>query len=717
MRLSAALAAAVRPSLVGAGYVLALVAWTAKRALADQRVLGVESGEITSAITTHFGDHVSQSAGLLVTLALASGAALGVVAGALVRLRDAAAMRETSLGVSLSLRALPGIAALHAASVLYGMAVRPAPYADAFYERGGVRRLVQVTATDVLGPRGVVVVVLVCMVAYVLGDPRRVGRRLGNLAWHARRRAAAGIAMALGALVAWLVLRTPVIERAPRDERPNVLVLAADSLRADRVAPRTAPRLAALADESAVFERAYVSLPRTFPSWVTLMTGRYPHHHGIRTMFPSREARAKDLDALPRRLARAGYATQVVSDYAGDVFPRIELGFGRVDTPTFHFGELVRQRALEAQVPLLPLLGTRLGATMAPSVRGMGRMADAPDVARRTLAAIDAAGDRPFFTVAFFSTAHFPYAAPSPGYGRFTDRAYRGRYKYEKQNRLGRETPPDEADVAQIRGLYDGAVSVIDEAAGTVLDGLAERGLSRRTIVIVTADHGETLFEAGRGHGHGDHLFGEEVLRVPLIVHDGRRPQAKRIGGIARDVDLAATVYALTGTTPPGDLDGASLAPALGGAPLTTPAAFAETGLWFTEEPDGVPPSLRLPYPDVSRLLEVVRSAGEDVVLQDAYVPLTLTAKHRAIVTATHKLVLAPTRQGLRAMLFDIVKDPGCTVDLAAEQPDVTTALREQLLAWVLEDAAIELRAGHLVARRFGEVRADEATFRLEAAP
>ena len=76
--------------------------------------------------------------------------------------------------------------------------------------------------------------------------------------------------------------------------------------------------LTALAARGTRFDHAYVSIPRTFPSWVTLLTGRHAHHHGIRSMFPRWEERARDFDARPERLSRAGYATGVVSDYAGD---------------------------------------------------------------------------------------------------------------------------------------------------------------------------------------------------------------------------------------------------------------------------------------------------------------------------------------------------------------------------------------------------------------
>lgn len=94
-----------------------------------------------------------------------------------------------------------------------------------------------------------------------------------------------------------------------REARPmNVLILAADSLRADRLNARTMPKTDAFAARGARFERAYVSLPRTFPSWVTLLTGRYAHHHGITTMFPTWRERAGSSTPCPPILRRPAIA-------------------------------------------------------------------------------------------------------------------------------------------------------------------------------------------------------------------------------------------------------------------------------------------------------------------------------------------------------------------------------------------------------------------------
>src|SRR5271169_4110442 len=156
----------------------------------------------------------------------------------------------------------------------------------------------------------------------------------------------------------------------------------------------------------------------------------------------------------------------------------------------------------------MPILHSRIGRAAFPVMREMNDAADPAMLARdavRAMRKLEARG--PFFLVVFFSTAHFPYAAPAPYYRRFTDPGYRGRYKYDKPVGLGAQAPADTRDEAQVRGLYDGAVTAIDDAAQKVLDALAADRLDKKTVVVVTADHGETLYDHGHGAGHGDHLF------------------------------------------------------------------------------------------------------------------------------------------------------------------------------------------------------------------
>lgn len=697
--------------LIGAAYLVIHVALAGMAAARDRTIQGIEAGELAKAIQVRFADEVRATGELLVGAAGLAGLLIGALAALVVLARAGLRRRRASARA-----VLVTIPALHASVFCLAVAYRPQLYAGLLYDKGGLLRLISVALTDTLGVTGTAVLLALAWGRFVLGPVHRDRRPLRRLARVVERRLAP-IAAVTAVLALVALFPSHRARRAPDPKRPNVLVLAADSLRPDRLDDRRAPALAALAREAASFERAHVTIARTFPSWVTILTGRFPHAHGVRTMFPTRDTRSRDFDAVPQRFARAGYDTFAVSDYAGDIFPRVRLGFSTVDAPTFHFGQVIRQRGIEAQPALLPFLDNRVGRALVPTVRELNRAADADDVARRTLAAIDAHPDRPFFGVTFFSTTHFPYAAPSPGYRRFTDPAYRGRFKYEKVHKLGRDAPPDEADVAQIRGLYDGAVSVVDQGAAQVLAGLAARGLADDTIVVILADHGEDLFEGGRGHGHGDHLFGDESSHVPLIIRDGRAPRAARIPDLVRDVDLAPTLYELASIEPPGDLSGRSLAPLLRGEALPPVPAYAETDLWFTQDIAGLPGELRLPYPDIPYITEVLRSQGQDIVLRASYEPLIVMAKHRSIVVGDHKLVIAPTRRGLRTMLFDLQQDRACLKDIAAQQPELTARLRTSLLEWVLEDRRFEVRGEHLVPkpRAFGPESAEAGVERFDA--
>jgi arylsulfatase A-like enzyme len=719
------LARLCRPPAVGALYVATLALRAAQSPPEDPQDLGAQAHQIEAIVEGRFGHEIGRIAVAIVAAAVVLGLFLGAVATLLVDLREDFHRSRRRPEIFRWLQVLAVVIALHAGLELWAMAHDPQLYAAAWYARGGWRRTIQVIASDVLGPTGVVLLACALVAVFLAGPPSRWAS-LPHRARQAVRRVQFRIegvfAIAAAGIVAFAILglgRLPSANaEAADDPRPNILVLAADSLRADRLQPRTAPHLSALADQGTRFDRAYVSLPRTFPSWVTLLTGRHPHHHGIRSMFPRWEERARDFDAVPERLGRAGWATGVVSDYAGDIFSRIDLGFGTVDVPEFDFRQLVRQRVLERETPLLPVLHSHLGRAAFPVLREMNDAADPAMLARdavRTMRTLESRG--PFFLVVFFSTAHFPYAAPSPFYRRFTDPDYRGRFKYDKPVGLGQEAPADADDERQVRALYDGAVLAIDDAAQGVLDAVHADGIAKKTIVIVTGDHGETLYDHGHGQGHGDHLFGDEGTHVPLVVMDpraapgvdaqhapltraARTPQ--HVDTIVRDVDLAPTLYALTGVAPPVDLDGRSLTPALAGQPLAPALAYAETGLWFTEDIPGLPSDMRLPYPGIAQLSEVDTQHGDELVLQKAIRPLTIVAKHRMVRDDRYKLVYVPARTGVRWLLYDTKADPGEEHDVALLHPEIVARLQGELWAWMRRDADMTERGGYLVPREGG---------------
>jgi arylsulfatase A-like enzyme len=191
----------------------------------------------------------------------------------------------------------------------------------------------------------------------------------------------------------------------------------------------------------------------------------------------------------------------------------------------------------------------------------------------------------------------------------------------------------DAAAVAHLMDRYDDEIAFVDARLGDWLDLLARRGLLRRSVVAVVADHGESFLE----HGHLRHcrsLYDEE-LRVPLIVRPpgGVPAPGRRVAGPATLLDVTPTLLDYAGVAAPaGDLAGRSLRP------------------WV----DGV---------------------ADDALDDDGgrRSQTALAASQRALVSGRFKLHYDLESGG--AALFDLAADPGETRDVAAERPAETRRL------------------------------------------
>jgi arylsulfatase A-like enzyme len=666
--------------------------------------MGFSDEKATQVILHRYGWQIARDQLRIVATYLVVGALLGAM-GALVgawwdrvRQRRPSTVQRILRG---TLAALGGHGYFFARSLVH----YPQLYAEAFYDRGGIRRAAMVWLTQHWTPRRLDAALLTSLVV-LCGWPLAMvtGRRL------LRSMVRAAVTMrplrwAGATLLALLVVTLGMAARhhaAPHPDRhPNVLVLAVDSLRADRVfspdAARRFPTLAALAARGVRFREAHVTVPRTFPSFVTLLTGRFPHHHGIRHMFPSAAERAAIGAALPAAMRAAGYRTVVISDYAGEIFSRTPLGFDRVDVPYFDMKTIVAQRGLEVHPNVLPYATSEIGRRLFPAVDAKTELSDPARLARRAIAELDGAGAQPLFLTVFFSAAHFPYAAPDPYYRRYGAADYDGPYRYQKPPLA--PAPANDRDRAQIRALYDGAIAATDDAIAGILDRLRRDGLGDDTIVVLLADHGENLYDfPERGMGHGDHLHGSLADHVPLVVYDPRHHFAAHdVPGIVRDVDVAPTLAALAGVTPPLN-DGVDLAPLLRGErPTLGLHAFAETELWFTSQGPGFGPDERLPYPTITGFTDL--APDDDIFLRPEWEPTVIVAKHRAIRTERWKLVYQPTRAGVRWRLYDVVADPDEQHDVIAAHAEAKQALEHELGAWMLGDARMTWRGDFLVPR------------------
>jgi arylsulfatase A-like enzyme/Tfp pilus assembly protein PilF len=340
------------------------------------------------------------------------------------------------------------------------------------------------------------------------------------------------IGTAMTAVVVWVSRPPRSVEEARRrlvSQKPaqhdlNVLFITIDTLRADRLGCYgftgvETPRIDGLAGESVVFDRVTSTAPLTLPSHTSIFTGLVPPHHGVRDNGGFFLDAAKT--TLAERFKAAGYATGAfVGAWVLDSKWGLAQGF---DTYADHF-DLSKYKILS------------LGTVQKPG----------DEVADGALAWLATVANQRFFAWVHLYDPHSPYDPPEP---------YRTRYAQQP---------------------YLGEIAYTDHVVGRLLDFLKERRIAERTLVVVTADHGESLGE----HGEATHAYFiyAATTHVPLVIHTpwGYRG---RSAAPASSVDIFPTVLDLAGLAPEPGIDGRSLVPTMmGGAlPQPSPVAYSET--------------------------------------------------------------------------------------------------------------------------------------------
>ncbi|MGH9391241.1 MAG: sulfatase-like hydrolase/transferase, partial [Vicinamibacteria bacterium] len=398
---------------------------------------------------------------------------------------------------------------------LLGMIGRyPQLFSDRFWLSGGFLAWLQRTATHGIGPRWFDFALAVSWVAALTPSTLAFARRFllqGKRVLIHRSAAVASIV-----LVALLALRDSPLSAVESGAPVNVLILASDSLRSDRIEdPDVMPNTAARLPKGSLYRFAVTPIARTYPSWVSLLTGTEPRANGVRQMFPTLANRRDVGETLFTRLRDQGYYTFAVSDFAGDMFPGFEGGFETLDTPHLTIDTLAQSTALTGHIWSLAFLRLRPIRSFFPYWRNVPSLADPEWVADSAIRQLRRAGSRPFAGVVFFSTAHFPYVAPYPDYLRGSGE-YRGRYLYHVPPVQPEEAPTPE-DVEQIRFRYDAALTSVDRAMERLLRVLEKSGPKGRTLVVVTGDHGEELYEEEGIAGHGDTIRHLRSQAVPIF--------------------------------------------------------------------------------------------------------------------------------------------------------------------------------------------------------
>jgi arylsulfatase A-like enzyme len=430
----------------------------------------------------------------------------------------------------------------------------------------------------------------------------------------------------------------------------NLVLVSLDALGAKHTgaygyARPTTPHLDQLAREGVLFERAYAQQVWTLTSHLSMLTGLYPQVHGASKRRPARR-RAPN---LAERLAEAGFET--ASFVATDIYMSPRFGFAR------GFGHYKIQSGDARQV-------------------NRARFAWLEQQARRQRTD----PEHRFFLVAHYYDIHsdvgseVPYAAPPPYSRQFlpegTDwgRAGDTSLLLEMQ-RSGEVT--DEDRVA-LTAFYDGGVRYCDEEClGALLAELRRLDLYEQTLVVVTSDHGEEIFE----HGMCSHQQPyEETARVPLVFRGPSLAEGRRVDATVELVDLMPTLLSLVDLEVPSDVQGRDLSAWLRAGvptPEVEPRDAHVDGIW------GGLPDIYWRYPSaLTSELEGRRWSYVNLV-------------HHAEDGTGFRFELRQPGE-----VYDLDQDPLQQRNLAARLPDMERILGERLLRWYAENDSLARRLG-----------------------
>ena len=428
-----------------------------------------------------------------------------------------------------------------------------------------------------------------------------------------RRRAARAVAAAI--VAAWAAAGCA----APPSERPNVVLVVVDTLRADRLPEYgfelpTSGALAELFAASTRFECVRSTSSWTPPAVASIFTGVLPARLGIRGLGARRLPDAAR--SLAELLAARGWRTAGFShNLLVTSKSRFDQGFERFS-------------AFEGGDQVYP---------------------DASEMVAEAVEWLDDESARPFFLYLQPMNVHGPYWVPPEHQrvllGRDPGRAFPYLGPIHRAVMDGGPRRRELVSAEMVTGLherYATAVRYTLDRLGEVVAELRRRGLYERSLIVVTSDHGEELYDHG-GFSHGYTLH-EEVVRVPLFVKlPGSARGRQAVTTPASLVDVAPTILELLGIEPPPGLDGRSLAAEIAGTAAA--AAERELALELDEPRHGVA---------------------------------------RGLVAGRHKLIEVERDHQGRAgvkLLFDLAEDPAERTDVAAARPELAAELSRRLAA------------------------------------
>jgi arylsulfatase A-like enzyme len=432
----------------------------------------------------------------------------------------------------------------------------------------------------------------------------------------------------------------------------NVLLITMDTQRADYLgcygdSLMTTPHLDELAAGGTIFLEASAQVPMTLPSHMSIFTSTYPVVHGVRTNSEPRKLPGT-MRTMTEIFRERGYRTGafVSSFVLHSSFTETSRGFDVYDDQ-FEDNEMRFLARIKPRPSLVHVMEW-LGFTLSKRLERQ-----AGDTSTRAIQWLDQVADwAPFFLWIHYYDPHSYYDPPAPFdtlyIQEIADRERVGILMETARNyfpKQGDHVELNGEELQAVRALYRGEVSYMDHHIGRVIDHLRETGRLGRTLIVATADHGETLGEHDT-LGHSPWIY-QPIIHIPLFFwNPGRVPAGAVREDVVESVDIMPTILELVGIPAPEQIQGKSLVPLFTADETPVFTAYFET--FKSEEPER-------------------RSVG--------------------IRLGPWKYIFEPW--GVGEYLFHLERDPDESINLVAEEPELAARLRDQASA-IMSDSSTE---------------------------
>lgn len=425
-------------------------------------------------------------------------------------------------------------------------------------------------------------------------------------------------------------------------EKPNVLILVIDALRADRVdlygnQRNLTPNIDKYSSKGTVFLNTLANSSWTKPSVMSYFTSRYP---GMNPLHDFDDRAPDTLATLAERMREAGYYTRAISENL-NVSEKYNYHQG--------FTDFITNEGFDGKQLLFP---SHMVSRIYPYIVEIGYLMgleDDGDGATSNSAVIPwlkANKDKQYFMYVHYMGPHFPYYPLQRRYSRkgvlqpIDIILLKYLHSPDAGSLLSQET------IKVVKDRYDDEVYDSDRIVGEVFRALDEIGGWDNTIVILTSDHGEEFLEHGMGD-HGNSMF-NELLKLPLIVWLPKNAnKVERVEERVQLLDLPPTIYDICGIDVSEKLEGVSLLPLISDDSL-------QYGGWG-----------RGYYGEVQPFRKLKRADWIYAYMKDNY---------KLIKNTFTSELKDPNYR-----LFDLTVDSGETVNVRVKHPEVVLQLKAEM--------------------------------------